>query len=45
MASTKEYMDFIGSVKDRIGSAQYEALKTEKEIREISYKYPSDAEA
>lgn len=27
MAATKEYFDFIGSVKDRIRSAQYEALK------------------
>ena len=27
MAATKEYFDFIGSVKDRILSAQYEALK------------------
>lgn len=27
MSATKEYFDFIGSVKDRIRSAQYEALK------------------
>jgi predicted nuclease of restriction endonuclease-like (RecB) superfamily len=27
MAATKEYFDFIGSVKDRIRFAQYEALK------------------
>ncbi len=27
MAATKEYFDFIGSVKDRIRSAQYDALK------------------
>jgi predicted nuclease of restriction endonuclease-like (RecB) superfamily len=27
MAATKEYFDFIGSVKERIRSAQYEALK------------------
>jgi len=27
MAATKEYFDFIGTVKDRIRSAQYEALK------------------
>ncbi len=27
MAATKEYFDFIGSVKDRIRSAQYAALK------------------
>ncbi len=27
MAATEEYFDFIGSVKDRIRSAQYEALK------------------
>ncbi len=27
MSGTKEYFDFIGSVKDRIRSAQYEALK------------------
>ncbi len=27
MEATKEYFDFIGSIKDRIRSAQYEALK------------------
>jgi len=27
MSVPKEYSDFIGSVKDRIWSAQYEALK------------------
>jgi predicted nuclease of restriction endonuclease-like (RecB) superfamily len=28
MSATKEYFDFIGTVKERIRSAQYEALKT-----------------
>jgi hypothetical protein len=32
MSVTNEFFDFIGSVKDRIRSAQYEALKAAKSL-------------